>query len=84
MCLPPDSYVLDRLEGDVAVLEGQGRTWDVPASALPPETQPGDTLRWDGAHFHRDIQETGDSGSPVQVIHSGRSLWSRRLNRVFP
>ena len=58
MCLPPDSYVLDRLEGDVAVLEGQGRTWDVPASALSPDAQPGDTLRWDGTHFHRDTQDT--------------------------
>lgn len=58
MCLPPDSYVLDRLEGDVAVLEGQGRTWDVPASALSPDAQPGDTLRWDGTQFHRDTQDT--------------------------
>ena len=58
MWLPPDSYVLDRLEGDVAVLEGQGRTWDVPASALSPDAQPGDTLRWDGTHFHRDTQDT--------------------------
>ena len=58
MCLPPASYVLDRLEGDVAVLEGQGRTWDVPASALPPEPKPGDTRRWDGAQCHRDTQDT--------------------------
>ena len=50
--------MLERLEGDVAVLEGQGRTWDVPASALSPDAQPGDTLRWDGTHFHRDTQDT--------------------------
>ena len=54
MCLPPASYVLDRLEGDVAVLEGQGRTWDVPAAALPPQVRAGDTLRWDGEKFQRD------------------------------
>ena len=58
MCLPPASYVLDRLEGGVAVLKGKGGTWDVPASALPPDAQPGDTLRWDGTHFHRDTQDT--------------------------
>ena len=58
MCLPPDSYVLDRLEGALAVLEGRQRTWDVPLSALPPDAVPGDTLVWDGTRFHRDEQDT--------------------------
>lgn len=36
--------VVDRIEGDVAVLEIDGKRIDVPLSALPPGTKEGDEL----------------------------------------
>lgn len=37
--------VVDRIEGDVAVLEVDGRMVDFPAAALPEGTREGDTLQ---------------------------------------
>ena len=42
----PSQYVVDRFEGDVAVLtpKGGGAARDVPRAQLPPEARPGATL----------------------------------------
>jgi hypothetical protein len=36
--------VIDRLEGDIAVLEIQGQTWQIPRAVLPHGAQEGDVL----------------------------------------
>lgn len=36
--------VVDRIEGELAVLEVAGATFDWPLAALPPETREGDRL----------------------------------------
>ncbi|HHY94158.1 MAG TPA: DUF3006 domain-containing protein [Firmicutes bacterium] len=38
--------VIDRLEGEWAVLEWEGRTFRVPRDFLPEEVKEGDCLRW--------------------------------------
>lgn len=38
--------VVDRFEGERAVLEVDGEMVDIPRSALPPGTREGDRLRW--------------------------------------
>ena len=50
-----ENYLIDNLDrGILEALMGNART----AYALSPDAQPGDTLRWDGTHFHRDTQDT--------------------------
>lgn len=58
MWIPPGEYILDRLEGNMAVLEGQDRLWDIPWSQLSPETAPGDVLTWDGQAWAIDREKT--------------------------
>ena len=36
--------VIDRFEGDLAVLECGGSTWNVPRAVLPPDASEGDVL----------------------------------------
>ena len=38
--------VVDRVEGEVAVLEFEGRTGEVPLALLPPGASEGWVLRW--------------------------------------
>lgn len=58
MWIPPGEYILDRAEGEIAVLEGADRLWDVPRAQLPPETAPGDVLLWDGQSWRIDQART--------------------------
>ena len=37
---------VDRIEGEVAVVECEGRTYDVPIELLPAGTDEGHVLRW--------------------------------------
>ncbi|MBM7855594.1 hypothetical protein JOC37_001991 [Desulfohalotomaculum tongense] len=37
--------VIDRFEGDMAVIEYQGRTFNLPSSLLPAEAKEGDVLK---------------------------------------
>lgn len=37
--------VIDRFEGEMAVIEYNGRTFNLPRSLLPAETKEGDVLR---------------------------------------
>lgn len=41
-------FVVDRIEGDIAVLETDGTTIDVPVAALPAGVEEGWALHWDG------------------------------------
>ena len=58
MWIPPGEYILDRLEGETAVLEGEDKLWDIPRQDLPPQTAPGHVLIWDGQIWRIDQAET--------------------------
>lgn len=58
MWIPPGEYILDRLEGETAVLEGEDKLWDIPRQDLPPQTAPGYVLIWDGQIWRIDQAET--------------------------
>lgn len=58
MWIPPGEYSLDRLEGEIAVLEGEDKLWDIPRQELPPETAPGDVLLWNGQTWNIDQAKT--------------------------
>lgn len=58
MWIPPGDYILDRLEGETAVLEGAEGFWDMPKDQLPPETSAGDVLLWDGQSWQIDQAQT--------------------------
>mgnify|MGYP000845560310 CR=1 FL=1 len=38
-------YIIDRLEGDWAVVEGEERTFNLPRKLLPTEVREGDVIR---------------------------------------
>lgn len=38
-------FVIDRFEGDMAVIEYNGRTFDLPKNLLPKEAKEGDVLK---------------------------------------
>ena len=38
-------YIIDRLEGDWAVVEGEERTFNLPRKLLPGEVREGDVIR---------------------------------------
>lgn len=54
-----NTVTVDRLEGDVVVLEREdGVTFQVPRLSLPPETAAGDVLREEDGRFVSDPGET--------------------------
>lgn len=73
MWIPPGDYILDRLEGETAVLEGTGSLWDAPRAQLPPETAPGDVLTWDGQTWRIDQAQT----------QARKSRMAEKMRRIF-
>ncbi len=77
--VPAGTYVIDRFEGAVAVLEvDEGRTIDVPAACLPADASRGDVIVADGAGVRVDRAATD---SRKQELHS---LVSRLFVRKAP
>ena len=54
--------VLDRIEGDRAVLEFDGRSFELPLSLLPREVEEGDVLT---LTLHRDEESTRDAKASI-------------------
>lgn len=77
MVIPVETYVLDRLEGEFAVLEGaDGRMRDIPRRQLPEDIRPGDVLRLENGAWRRDEAETARRSAAVRrmmddLFHSG-------------
>jgi hypothetical protein len=77
--VPAGTYVIDRFEGAMAVLEvDEGRTIDVPAACLPADASRGDVIVADGVGVRVDRAATN---SRKQELHS---LVSRLFVRKAP
>lgn len=48
-------FIIDRFEGDLVIVEFEGKTYDLPRKILPPEVKEGDVLR---IEFTLDTKET--------------------------
>lgn len=62
-----ETYVIDRFEEDIAVLEGPGgRMRDVPRSRLPAGSRAGDVLRLENGAWRRDEAETARRAAEIR------------------
>jgi len=67
-------FCVDRIEGDVAVLSGDGgETVNVPLASLPEGVREGDVLRYDDGVWVPDPDETARRAERVRG----------KLNRLF-
>lgn len=57
--------IVDRFEGDWAVLEWDGRMLNFPKSLLPAGTKEGDVLRF---HVEVDVQGTDDRRRKIRSL----------------
>lgn len=72
--IQPGEYILDRFEGDFALLEGpDGATQPLPLEQLPGPLREGDCLVWDGAAWRVDKGAT----------QARRDRINARMNRLF-
>ncbi|WP_047153676.1 DUF3006 domain-containing protein [Aneurinibacillus tyrosinisolvens] len=49
--------IVDRFEGEIVVVEIEGKTHDFPKSLFPSEVKPGDIVVMDGKHISIDKKE---------------------------
>ena len=62
-----ETFIIDRFEGDMAVLEGDGGVMrDIPRRELPPEARPGDVLRYEKGVFRADEAATGKRRAEIE------------------
>lgn len=72
--LQPGEYILDRIEGALALLEGpDGATQPLPLEHLPGPLREGDCLVWDGAAWRLD----------PAAAEARRARIQARVNRLF-
>jgi hypothetical protein len=60
--------VLDRFEGETAVIEIEGETRDYPKGMLPHEAKPGDALVLEGEQFRLDPVSTERRKKEIQDL----------------
>jgi transcription elongation factor len=60
--------VIDRFEGDIVVIETEGRTIDVPMGRLPQKAKAGDVVIIDGDKFRLDRAETKKRKAEIDVL----------------
>ena len=48
---------VDRIEGQIAILDVMGETLEIPVSLLPPDTNEGDVLTLNRVENGKDIQD---------------------------
>ena len=58
-------FIIDRFEGDMAVIDYPNGTFDLPRSLLPPEAQEGDVLRFTIAV---DEEETVEQETKIEHL----------------
>jgi hypothetical protein len=60
--------IIDRFEGDIVVIETEGRTIDVPVARLPQKAKAGDVVIIDGDNFHLDRAETRKRKTEIDTL----------------
>jgi hypothetical protein len=60
--------VIDRFEEDIAVIDINGVTVDVPKVKLPPEAKPGDSIIIDGEVYRMDANDTAKRKSEIDRL----------------
>jgi hydrogenase maturation factor len=60
--------VVDRFEGDIAVIEIGGETRDIPLKALPDNVQVGDIIIFDGKSARIDHEETAKKEREIKKL----------------
>jgi hypothetical protein len=58
-------FIIDRFEGDMAIIEYQDGTFDLPRSLLPPEAQEGDVLQF---IISIDEEETAEQETKIEHL----------------
>lgn len=61
----PDLFIIDRFEGERAVLEQEGRTYELPRSLLPADAREGDAVR---LLVSRDAQLSEERARTVRAL----------------
>lgn len=51
-------HIVEGFEGDLCILESDGRSRPVPRSQVDPSVKPGDVVEWDGEKWSPNLQET--------------------------
>jgi hypothetical protein len=65
--------IVDRFEGDIAVVEIEGKTHDFPKSLFPSEVKPGDIVVVDEEHIHIDKKQTEERKKDINKLMD--ELW---------
>lgn len=60
--------IIDRFEGELAVIEIEGKSTNVPKSLLEPGCREGDVVIWNGEAWRRDESETMARRREVQKL----------------
>lgn len=66
-------YILDRLEGETAVIEADDAMIEVPRDALPPDVREGDVLQKDGDRYRIDRDATERRKAEIDRLMKG--IW---------
>jgi ASC-1-like (ASCH) protein len=60
--------VIDRFEGDIVVIEIEGRTIDVPMARLPKKAKAGDVIIFDGDNLRLDHADTKKRKAEIDAL----------------
>lgn len=66
-------YIIDRFEGDIAVIEADETMLEIPRSQLPPEAQEGDVLQKNGDTYTVDRVATEKRKEEISRLMKG--IW---------
>ncbi len=66
-------YIIDRFEGDIAVVEANDTMLEIPRRLLPPDAQEGDVLQKDGDAYLVDRDATEKRKEEINRLMKG--IW---------
>lgn len=69
----PAVGIVDRFEGDVAVIETDGETRDVPRPLVAADVKEGDVVEWKDGQWMRNEQATKERSAEIKTLMD--SLW---------
>ncbi|MGG6309997.1 DUF3006 domain-containing protein [Paenibacillus macerans] len=51
-------HIVEGFEGDVCILESDGKTRNIPRAQVDPAVKPGDVVEWNGGKWVANLRET--------------------------